>query len=235
METYGITHRGLKRKENQDRFFIREWDDQTILVAVADGMGGEAGGGLAAQIAIEAVKEFTPDLVTPGAFLKRSFHTAAQRIREEVRKDSRLSGMGTTLTGAYIQNGIIFWTHVGDSRLYLFREGRLSQITEDHTFVNSLVKDGVITKEEALRHPMQNILLHCIGCEPMEISLGHFEVFKGDLILLSTDGLHHEVPEKKISSILAGETGIKEKFERLIKAALEAGGRDNITLAGVRI
>ncbi|MBI5604368.1 MAG: serine/threonine-protein phosphatase [Deltaproteobacteria bacterium] len=235
METYAITHRGLKRKENQDRFFIREWDDQTILVAVADGMGGEAGGGLAAQISIEAVKEFTPDPAAPEAFLKKAFQTAALRIHEEVRKDFRLDGMGTTLTGACIKNGMTFWAHVGDSRLYLFREGDLTQITEDHTFVNSLVKDGVITREEAERHPMQNILLHCVGCEPMEVSSGRFEVFKGDLILLSTDGLHHEVLEKKISSILAGETGIKEKFERLLKAALEAGGRDNITLAGVRV
>ena len=190
---------------------------------------------MAAQIAIDAIKDLTPDLTTPEAFLKRSFQTAAQRVREEVRKDSRLDGMGTTLTGACIINGITFWTHVGDSRLYLFREGHLTQITEDHTFVNSLVKDGVITKEEAERHPMQNILLHCVGCEPMEMSSGRFRIFKGDLILLSTDGLHHEVPEKKISSILAGETGIKEKFERLLKAALDAGGRDNITLAGVRI
>ena len=235
MESYTITHRGLKRKENQDRFFIREWNDQTILLAVADGMGGEAGGGLAAQISIETIKDFIPALATPDTSLKKAFLAAAQRIREEVRKDSRLDGMGTTLTGAYIINGMTFWTHVGDSRLYLFREGHLTQITEDHTFVNSLVKDGVITREEAERHPMQNILLHCVGCEPMEVSSGHFEVFKGDLILLSTDGLHHEVPEKKISSILAGETGIKEKFERLIEAALDAGGRDNITLAGVRI
>lgn len=236
METFAITHQGLIRRENQDRYLIREFEDQVLLMAVADGMGGEAGGGLAAQIAIEAVGEFTPpDLTVIEASLTELFLAASRRIEDQVRKVPRLKGMGTTLTAACIKNGITSWAHVGDSRLYLWRKEHLIQITEDHTFVNNLVKQGVITKEEVRVHPMQNILLQCIGCQPIEISTGQFKNSKGDLILLSTDGLHHEVAEGKIVSVLAREARVQKILADLITAALEAGGRDNITLAGVKI
>jgi serine/threonine protein phosphatase PrpC len=220
MESFAITHPGLKRRENQDRYFIRGLDNQTFLMAVADGMGGEAGGGLAAQIAIEAFRDFNPGPGSIKTSLFKSFQAASQRIGEEVQKDLELEGMGTTLTAAYIKNGITYWAHVGDSRLYLWRAGRLTQMTEDHTFVNSLVKDGAITQREADVHPMQNILLHCIGCEPLEISSGRFKIFRGDLVFLSTDGLHHLVPEGEIVSILRKEIGIRKKFEELIQVAL---------------
>ena len=204
-------------------------------MAVADGMGGEAGGGLAAQIAIEAFKDFNPGPRSIKTLLFNLFQAASQRIGEEVQKDFKLEGMGTTLTAAYINNRITYWAHVGDSRLYLWRAGSLTQMTEDHTFVNSLVKDGVITQGEADVHPMQNILLHCIGCEPLEISSGRFKIFKGDLVLLSTDGLHHQVPEREIVSILRKDIGIRKKLEKLIRVALKAGGQDNITITGLMI
>ena len=204
-------------------------------MAVADGMGGEAGGGLAAQIAIEAFKDFNPGPRSIKTSLFKLFQAASQRIGDEVQKDFKLEGMGTTLTAAYIKNRITYWAHVGDSRLYLWRSGRLAQMTEDHTFVNSLLKDGVITQGEADVHPLQNILLHCIGCEPLEISSGRFKIFKGDLVLLSTDGLHHQVPEREIISILKKEIGIRKKLEKLIRLALKAGGQDNITITGLMI
>jgi PPM family protein phosphatase len=235
MESFAVTHQGLKRKENQDRYFIRELNNQTFLMGVADGMGGEAGGGLAAQIAIEVFKDFNPGLRFKMISFFKSFQAASQRIGEKIQRDSELEGMGTTLTTAYIKNGITYWAHVGDSRLYLWREGCLTQMTEDHTFVNSLVKDGVMTRGEAEDHPMQNILLHCIGCEPLEISSGQFKIFKGDLVFLSTDGLHHEIPEGEIVSILRKETDIRKKFEGLVQATLEAGGHDNITITGLTL
>ncbi len=204
-------------------------------MAVADGMGGEAGGGLAAQIAIEAFEDFNPGPRSIKTQLLKVFQAASQRIGEEVQKDLKLEGMGTTLTAAYIKNRTTYWSHVGDSRLYLWRAGHLTQVTEDHTFVNSLVKDGVITQGEADVHSMQNILLHCIGCDPLEISSGGFKVFKEDIIFLSTDGLHHMVPGGKIVSILRKDIGIRKKFEKLIRVALKAGGQDNITIAGLTI
>ncbi len=235
METYAITHQGLIRKENQDRYFVREFEDQTILTAVADGMGGEAGGGLAAQTAVEAFKDFNSNLATIEASFTAVFQTADRKIREEIRKSPQLKGMGTTLTSAYLIKGEIHWAHVGDSRLYLFRAGELTQVTEDHTFVNRLVKEGTITKEEARDHPLQNILLHCLGCMPLMMSSGRFRIQKNDLIILCTDGLYHEVRDEAMVSILINKIGIKEKFEGLFQAALDGGGQDNITLVGLTI
>ena len=188
METYAMTHPGLIRKENQDRYFIREFEDQTVLLAVADGMGGEAGGGLAAQTAVEAFKDFDSNLATIEASFAAVFQVADQRIREEIRKSPQLEGMGTTLTSAYLRKGEIHWAHVGDSRLYLFQTGGLTQVTEDHTFVSRLVKEGTITKAQARVHPLQNILIHCLGCKPLMMSSGQFKVQKDDLVLLCSCG-----------------------------------------------
>ena len=235
MEIYALTHQGLIRKENQDRYFIREFEDQTILMAVADGMGGEAGGGLAAQTAVEAFKDFNSNLATIEASFAAVFQAADRQIREEIRKGPQLKGMGTTLTSAYLKKGEIHWAHVGDSRLYLFRLGELTQVTEDHTFVNRLVKEGTITKEDARDHPLQNILINCLGCMPMMMSSGRFRIQKNDLMLLCTDGLSHEVRDEEMASILIKKIGLKEKFEGLLQAALDGGGHDNITLVGVMI
>jgi protein phosphatase len=235
METYAVTHRGLIRKENQDRYFLREFEDQTILMAVADGMGGEAGGGLAAQMAVEALKDFDPNLATIEASFAAVFQAADRKIREEIRKGPQLKGMGTTLTSAYLKKGEIHWAHVGDSRLYLFRAGELTQVTEDHTFVNRLVKEGTISREDARDHPLQNILIHCLGCMPMTMNSGRFKIQKNDWVLLGTDGLYHEVREEEMASLLIKKTSIREKFEDLLQAALEGGGQDNITLVGVTI
>jgi serine/threonine protein phosphatase PrpC len=235
METYVVTHQGLERRENQDRYFIREFEDRTILSAVADGMGGEANGGLAAQTAVEAFKDFDSNLAAVEASFAAVFQAADRRIREEIRKSPQWEGMGTTLTSAYLKKGEIHWAHVGDSRLYLFRAGGLTQVTEDHTLVTRLVQNGTITKEEARVHPLQNILLHCLGCKPMVINSGRFQIHKNDLVLLCTDGLYHEVSEEEIVSILIKKISIKEKFEGLLQAALDGGGHDNITLLGVTI
>jgi len=235
METYAITRRGLKRGENQDRFWVRKFDDRSLLMAVADGMGGEAGGGQAAQIAIEAIKYFNPDCPAIGPYFKKLFRAASKRIKEEAQKDSNLNGMGSTLTASYIKTGVAHWAHVGDSRIYLFRKDTLTQITEDQTFVNTLWKEGSITAEEAVVHPMKNILLQCVGCGPLKITTGKFKVGTGDFVLLSTDGLYQQVEKDKMAFILALKISIKEKFKRLIHAALHGGGRDDITIAGVKI
>ncbi len=143
--------------------------------------------------------------------------------------------MGTTLTSAYLKKGEIHWAHVGDSRLYLFRAGGLTQVTEDHTFVTRLVKEGAITKDQARVHPLQNILINCLGCKPMIMSSGRFKIQNKDLVLLCTDGLYHQVRDEELVSILIKKISIKEKLEGLLQTALEAGGWDNITLVGVTI
>ncbi len=235
METYSLTNQGLERKENQDRYFVREFEDRTILLDVADGMGGEAGGGLAAQKAIEAIKEFDMNPAGVEDTFGAVFQEADRRISEITRQNPRLHGMGTTLTAAYLVKEEIHWAHVGDSRLYLFQDGRLTQVTEDDTFVHHLTKGGVITSAQARNHPMQNILLYCLGCPPLRISHGRFKIEKDDLVLLCTDGLYHEVNEKKMVSLLKKKGSLQKKLEGLLQAALDNGGHDNITLAGLKI
>lgn len=235
METYALTNQGLERKENQDRYFVREFEDRTILLAVADGMGGEAGGGLAAQKAIEAIKEFNLNPAGVEAAFDAVFQEADRRISEITRQNPRFRGMGTTLTAAYLIKEEIQWAHVGDSRLYRFRDGGLAQITEDDTFVHHLAKGGVITQAQARNHPLQNILLYCLGCPPLRVSHGRFKVEKDDLVLLCSDGLYHQVSEKKMVSILKKKVSLQKKLEGLLQAALDNGGHDNITLVSLMI
>jgi PPM family protein phosphatase len=233
METYAVTDLGLLRKENQDRFFLRELEDGTVLAAVADGMGGEAGGSQAAQIAVDVFKDFNPALPQVGSQLKTLFQKASENIKHKVRNSPELTGMGTTLTAISVKNGTAHWAHVGDSRLYLFRSGRLLQVTEDHTYVNLLVKIGEITPEEARNHPLENILTHCIGCSPLEMTSGILEVMAGDQIIISSDGFHRGVKNDQMVSILSRRIDLEMKGKELLKAALEAGGRDNITIVGL--
>jgi PPM family protein phosphatase len=235
METYAITDKGYYRKENQDRYFLREMGDRSVLAAVADGMGGEAGGALAAQMTVDLFGEFKPDFPRAEAQLKTLFQKAAENIKLKVQDSPELNGMGTTLTALYLKNNHCFWAHVGDSRLYHLRSEQLLQVTEDHTYVNLLVKIGELTAEKARNHPMGNILIHCIGCQPLEMSSGSLEVKTGDYLLLSSDGLHHEVREDQILSILNQKTDLKTKCKNLLAAALKAGGRDNVTLVGLLI
>lgn len=235
MEAFTITDRGLRRQENQDRLILRELEDGTILAAVADGMGGEAGGGQAAQIAVDILKEFKGDLPETEARLKALFQKASETIRRKVQDSPKLAGMGTTLTAVCLKDGMAYWAHVGDSRLFLFRSGRLIQITEDHTYVNLLIKLGEITPEKARGHPLENLLTHCVGCLPLEVSTGNFGILSGDQLILSSDGLHHEVTEDRMSSILSGKTGLNVKCKELLKAAIEAGGRDNVTIVALLV
>jgi PPM family protein phosphatase len=233
MKTYAVSDRGLNRKENQDRYALREFDDGAVLAAVADGMGGEAGGGQAAQIAIETLTAFSYSLFRVASDLKKLFHSASEKVAEAAQINPELTGLGTTLTAAYIKKGKTYWAHVGDSRLYLFRAGELIQVTEDQTFVNLLVKEGTIKAGEVRGHPLENILTQCIGCPPLRISSGRFEVAPGDLVLLSTDGLHHEIKEEKMAAVLSQKTDLREKCQALLRAALAAGGRDNVTIVAV--
>jgi PPM family protein phosphatase len=143
--------------------------------------------------------------------------------------------MGTTLTAVYLKNNLCYWAHAGDSRLYRLRSGQLTQVTEDHTYVNLLVKIGELTPEKARNHPMGNILIHCIGCQPLEMISGRFEVKSGDYLILSSDGLHHEVREDRIISILNQKSDLKTKCKDLLGTALKAGGRDNVTIVGLLI
>ncbi|MBC8466792.1 MAG: serine/threonine-protein phosphatase [Deltaproteobacteria bacterium] len=160
---------------------------------------------------------------------------ADQAILLEAEENSDLEGMGTTITGAILSDGIAYWVHVGDSRMYLLRDGGLNQVTRDQNWAQFLVDEGEISAEEAQSHVLGNLLDQCVGCGECEPETGHLEIRKGDILMLSTDGLHDEVSRDAISRILISRNDIKNKAKTLIDAALEGGGKDNITVVLVEV
>ncbi len=233
MEIESITHPGLVRTNNEDAFLVRHLAPGEYLIAVADGMGGHAAGEQASLIATDTLGSFDFHRCHPQD-LVRAVLDADRRIIEASRKDPRLLGMGTTLTAVLISAGNAGWAHVGDSRLYLFREARLHQITGDHTIPGMLLERGEISPEEARGHPLRHILLKCLGSSVADPDSGTFPVAAGDLLLLTSDGLHDAVHERVIAGILASGSTLKEKMNSLLDAALFEGGRDNITAVAVR-
>jgi len=231
MKTFAVTHQGLAKHENQDVYLVKNFENGSLLLAVADGLGGEAGGKWAADMAVASLDDFKPESQVVETHFEELMQAAKQRIMEAVKKEPDLEGMGTTMTAAFVRNGITYWAHVGDSRLYLFRGHEIHQITEDDTMAGFLLSEGQITKDEARIHPGSKFLFQCIGgCGEFEVHIGHFEVHEGDILVLSTDGLHDEVSEEKIVSILGSGIDIKQEAEALVCAALDAGGKDNIAL-----
>jgi len=160
---------------------------------------------------------------------------ADQKIFGVVEKEPDLKGMGSTLTAAFVKGEALFWAHVGDSRLYLFRGGELTQITEDDTMAGFLLAEGEISSEEARVHPGRDFLFDFIGSGEFEEETGSFTLRKDDLLLLTTDGLHDKVPEETLVSILRSNSGLDKKLDRLVSSALKESGKDNITVVGVEI
>jgi len=228
---FSVSHIGRVRKVNEDRYLIKKLSDRSILMAVADGLGGDVASDYAAEITrgwlagIEHVPE-GDEL----RYLERLVKDIDLSICNEAEKNPELEGMGSTLVGVLLRNGYAHWVHVGDSRLYVLRKNQLIQITKDQTFARFLVEEGEITPEQALTHYSRHIMDQCVGhgiCEP---ETGLLEVRKEDLLLLSTDGLHKEISFTTIMSLLNAETDLKTKAESLAQAALDSGGKDNITV-----
>lgn len=236
MQTWALTHRGLKRPDNQDRYLVRELPGDGLLLAVADGMGGQAGGGVAAQMAVEALQGLDPEQAASRAGLKRLFTDTCRQILCKAEANPELEGMGTTLTAVHVQGGRATWAHVGDSRLYLWRAGSIRQISQDHNAAAFMVAEGLLEPEQAGVHPSRHMLLDCLGCGDCEPDTGSLDLRPQDLLLLTTDGLHGAVPDPEIRAVLAGPpAGPRPKLEYLLQKALEAGGRDNITAVGMQL
>jgi protein phosphatase len=229
MRYAGASHVGLRRGKNEDRYLAREQPDASLLLVVADGMGGAPGGEMASETAIETFRRLaatgpiTPDML-PDAVM-----AAHGAIAEASGKHVGMEGMGATLTVALARRETLFWAHVGDSRLYRLRDGRLSQLTTDHRFLESMIQDGDITREEAKCHLFKNMLDQCLGCPEIHPEYGTAELQEGDLLLLCTDGLHDELSHETLERMLRQKLSLDQATEALIAGALEAGGRDNIT------
>ena len=226
---YGETHIGNRRKSNEDCFFIPE-DQNGFFALVADGMGGHSAGEVASRLftdtACKILSAKRPEDVTTKT-LSEVFSLANSRIFAESTGEKR--GMGTTATLAVFNGADVLIGHVGDSRSYVFCSDSLSQITRDHSYVQSLVDRGLISKEDAASHPQRNIIMRAIGTEKdIETDFFNLKLHNNDVLLICSDGLTGCVSDTKIAEILSGDISCAAKG--LIEAALAGGGKDNITV-----
>jgi protein phosphatase len=223
VEVGAATDVGKVREGNEDSFLVHP-----PMYAVADGMGGALGGEVASSLALETIEQLSKE--GDEALVDR-IRRANEAVFERSTTDQRVSGMGTTLTVAQLEDDDLRLGHVGDSRAYLFRAGELRQLTEDHTLVGRMVKAGEITRQEADTHPHRNVLIRVVGTEP-EVIVDEVSValLDGDRVLLCTDGLTGMLTEDQIGAILENEPDPQKAAERLVRAANRAGGVDNITV-----
>ncbi|MFI2431594.1 Stp1/IreP family PP2C-type Ser/Thr phosphatase [Streptomyces sp. NPDC018693] len=222
------SHKGMIREGNEDSGYAGP-----RLLAIADGMGGAAAGEVASSEAISTIVALDEDV--PGSDVLTSLGTAVQRANDQLRsmveEDPQLEGMGTTLTALLWTGQRLGLVHVGDSRAYLLRDGVLTQITQDHTWVQRLVDEGRITEEEATTHPQRSLLMRALGSgDHVEPDLSIREVRAGDRYLICSDGLSGVVSHQTLEDTLASYQGPQETVQELIQLALRGGGPDNITV-----
>ncbi|WP_329382465.1 protein phosphatase 2C domain-containing protein [Streptomyces sp. NBC_01351] len=221
------SHKGMIREGNEDSGYAGP-----RLLAIADGMGGQAAGEVASSEVISTLVQLDDDV--PGSDILTSLATAVQRANDQLRlmveEDPQLEGMGTTLTALLWTGQRLGLVHVGDSRAYLLRDGVLTQITQDHTWVQRLVDEGRITEEEATTHPQRSLLMRALGSgDIVEPDLSIREVRAGDRYLICSDGLSGVVSHQTLEETLADYHGPRATVQSLIQLALRGGGPDNIT------
>ena len=230
MLTHAISDIGLVRETNEDSYIA----EPPHLFVVADGMGGHVAGEIASQLAATTVRRYIEENVGDinlEILLKQAIDQANTAVYQLAQSKEDFNGMGTTVTAIYIENGIVYWGHVGDSRIYLVRNRELSQITNDHSLVFELVQSGNITKEEAKSHPKRNMLTRAVGTScSIRIDTGMIRWEPEDQLLMCTDGLTNMVSEQEIcKGINDPEGDFTSILENLVDKAKSAGGFDNIT------
>ena len=243
VKAFGLTHVGRQRQHNEDAFLV---EDDAKLFLVADGMGGHAAGEIASRIAVESINEFIvhtkeEDGTWPHAYdenykrstnrLMAAVRLANTRVLEAMRKDARLRGMGTTVVACLADDSTMSVAHVGDSRAYLVRDGNLSRITNDHSWVFEQVQAGMLTESEAEKHPLRNVITRALGgALQVTPDASEIEARAGDVFLLCSDGLTGMVPESEILRVVASrEQDLEQACRDLIDAANARGGLDNVT------
>ncbi|WP_308798144.1 PP2C family protein-serine/threonine phosphatase [Agromyces silvae] len=230
-----VSHVGRVRANNQDSGYAGRQ-----LFFVADGMGGHAGGDVASAIATQHIADSDveyPSAPEAAAALESALLAANRRITETVADHSELTGMGTTVSALLIDGDRAVIAHIGDSRIYLLRSGELSQISTDHTFVQRLVDAGRITAEEAMVHPRRSVLMRVLGdveASP-EIDTMVLDTRPGDRWVLCSDGLSGVVSFDELHELIASDAGAKQIADRLVKASLDGGAPDNVTVVVVDI
>ncbi|MBR4236414.1 MAG: Stp1/IreP family PP2C-type Ser/Thr phosphatase [Clostridia bacterium] len=229
MKAYAITDKGLVRPLNEDYYYLPSKGESFTLLA--DGMGGHAAGEVASMIAVSACAEMLRKTKTPSREkLSAAFSEANRRIYDAALTKPQQRGMGTTLVALCILEKQAALAHVGDSRAYRLRNASLTQMTTDHSYVEELVKSGIITREQARTHPKRNIITRCVGTQAeIEADIVITDLEGDDLWLLCSDGLTGFVADEAIEAVLISSLSPMEKLKALRDAALSNGGSDNIT------
>jgi protein phosphatase len=244
------SHPGLRREENEDSYCVRP---ELGLYLVADGMGGHAAGEIASKLAVEAIEAFVADTKTadvnrtwPFPFdralsleanrLKAAFRLANRRIATAMDGNEALRGMATTAAAVLIGPKQPVIAHVGDSRIYVWRDGQLVQLTQDHSWVSEQVRAGVMTEADARQHPWRNVVTRALaGGDDPEVDVADVPVHSGDELLVCSDGLSSVVARAELERILGQHQSLDATCQALINAANEAGGPDNITVAMLKV
>ena len=241
IKAYAKSDIGKVREINQDSFYISDSLDQVQLYMLADGMGGYNGGEIASKLAIQSAKSYIEnnfkdvqkDRESIIQLVGSSMEYANMVVYEKSKENKELEGMGTTLEICLIYNNKVYIGHVGDSRIYRIRKEFMRKLTQDHSYVQKLVKDGTITKEEAMHHPQKNMLMKALGCnafvEPDVMVKGFL---KEDILIMCSDGLTNLVSQEEIFK--EAKKDIEQAPKELVDKANNNGGYDNITVVVIK-
>jgi protein phosphatase len=249
IEFYGETNVGMKRTHNEDNLLKMEEEN---LFIVCDGMGGHSSGEIASQMAIEAISNFykatrqDQEITWPYKMDKNrpydenrlimSVKLANLRIHEAAQREARYRGMGTTIAGANFVNSHVLITNVGDSRVYLIRNGKLSQVTEDHSLLNDYIKAKKLTPEEIANFPHKNVIVRALGMkDTVLVDLTRHVIQAGDVFLSCSDGLSGMVTDDQLLQVVSSTPDLGQATKTLIDMANKAGGVDNITCILARV
>lgn len=249
LEAFGQTDVGRRRKLNEDNFIV---DPEPHLYAVCDGMGGHNAGEVASKMAIETLAAFIEkshkekeitwpygldvNLSFDGNRLKTAIKLANKKVFRAADNREDYTGMGTTVVAALVSGQIMTIGSAGDSRCYLLREGKLTQLTRDDSWVSAALGEGILNSEEIEKHPLRNVITKAVGAkDSIELDVVEHRFANGDVALLCSDGLHAMLTDEQILQTLTPfPAGLEEAARKLIDAANEAGGKDNITVVLLR-
>ena len=225
------TDTGLQRRANEDSLLVR-----SPLFVVADGMGGAQAGEVASRVAVETFHGGLSDSANAERSLVAQVEQANAHINELSHRSAEHAGMGTTITAAYVGEREVSIAHVGDSRAYCLRDGELLRLTDDHSLVDELIREGKLTPEEAEEHPQRSVITRALGPEAtVEVDVRSFRGRAEDLYLICSDGLTTMLGEDELLELLLAHESLRDTGEALIAAANAAGGKDNITVVLFRL
>ena len=243
MQFAAKTDPGRLRERNEDLY---HFDTELQLFAIADGMSGHERGDLASQLALDVIQEWGQAQASPHSdlgpmrrlgVLSELAEEANHRIYTTSKSSGTVRGMGTTLIAGFVTFSYLAYVHVGDSRLYVLRDERLTQITTDDSFVQKMIEQGEITPEEGRVHEKRNIITQAIGLKPtVTVNTDAYPLVRGDIVVACTDGLHDLIiDDQEIADIIVAATNLEEACDKLINTALDYGGTDNVTVLLVSV